>query len=156
MSLLSVTAIQTNPLLPPTLTDCDANAEGRDRHGYRRPDINRAEQESLIKLSRTDTNTRNLQIFPNLGISSFTFWFRDHHPFFPLIRPSVLSRYNPSKPASRSFSCFLFSPSTSIHLPLTSCVCYTYIFYASLRLPRLDRCIRFPMAVAHVLRPKVD
>lgn len=111
MSLLSVNSIQTNPFLPPT--DCDANAEGRDRHGYRRPDINRAEQESLIKLSRTDTNTRNLQIFPNLGISSFTFWFRDHHPFFPLIHPSVFSRYNPSKLASRSF--FVF-PLLSLHV----------------------------------------
>lgn len=101
MSPLAI-AIQTNPLSPPTLMDCDANAEGREQRGYRRSDINRIEHESLIKLSRTDTDTWNLQIFPNLGIFSFMFWFRDYYPpFSPLVRSLPLQ----SKQAcpSRSF-----------------------------------------------------
>ena len=58
--------------------------------------------------------------------------------------------------ASRSF----MFPLLSLHInPSTSHVLrlhYTQAVYASLRLPQLDRCIRFPMAVAHVLRLKVD
>lgn len=135
MSPLAI-AIQTNPLSPLTLMDCDANAEGREQRGYRRSDINRIEQRSLIKLSRTDTDTWNLQIFPNLGIFLFMFWFRDYYPLFP---PLVRSLPLQSKQACLTFLRVSSSPPPrlSIYLSRLASTIHTPPMHLSVSLGRI-------------------